>query len=116
MNMISLMKKTVLAEIVKDPVLLIGLENKSKKKTLDTGEVQNEEFLELSVEMPRGRGFISRARFEVKVIGGEEKVTQEQLDEGDYLVTFVNLAIKFIDGQREKIYFAADDYEIKEVE
>lgn len=116
MNIINSTKKVWLDEITKGPVLLIGIENKSKKKTLDTGEVQNEEFLELSVEMPRGRGFMSRARFEVKVIGGEEKVTQEQLDEGDYLVTFVNLAIKFIDGQREKIYFAADDYEIKEVE
>ena len=117
MNLLDASKKQWLKEIEKAPLFLIGSEKRRNNVTSKDGsETYPEDSLRLSVEIPRGRGWLSRVRFDVKIVDGTEKVTQEELDERDYLIRFENLVVKYIDGERRNVYFGADDYEIQEVD
>ena len=65
------------------------------------------------VEIPRGFGIYSRKRFAVTVWDTVPPVTQDILDDADFTVTFDNLAVTFIDSNRE-LYFGASSLKVTE--
>lgn len=86
--------------------------------TIEQCEVTNKEngevskFIKLEVEVPRGYDEFSRCRFAVKVPDGKLLVTNESLENTDFLVAFKGLTISYMDGSKN-VYFRADDYTIK---
>lgn len=78
----------------------------------DTGEVSN--FVQIEVEVPRGYDTLSRCRFTVKVLDGNLKVTETQLEDVEYSVKFKGLSISYIDT-KGNVYFRAEDYEVTAV-
>ncbi|MDL2302319.1 hypothetical protein LJC58_08185 [Lachnospiraceae bacterium OttesenSCG-928-D06] len=54
----------------------------------------------------------SGLRYTVKIPNGVLKLTEEELEESDYFVSFENLSISFIDS-RNNVYFKAEDYSVE---
>lgn len=80
----------------------------------ETGEVS--EFVRVDVEVAKGSGLFSRCQFCVKIPDTQKvKVTQEELEQADYQVFFVDLEISFIDT-KGNIYFRASEYEVEREE
>jgi len=96
--------------------------NKSQKELIsvfedsfvnkESGEVTKS--VRIEAEIAKGNGEFSRCRFAVKIPNGDIKVTEAQLEDADYAVTFENLAVSYIDSQRN-VFFRADDYYVEEV-
>lgn len=86
--------------------------------SLDEGESTNKEtgevshFLRMEAEVPKGYDELSRCRFNVKILNGKRKISDEELDENDYSVIFEGLQISYIDN-KGNVYFRADDYTVK---
>lgn len=72
--------------------------------------------MKVTVEVPKGNGPLSRLRFDVKIPDGQLKVTEEELAEKTFAVSFVDLKISYIDSSNRRVYFRASDYSLKEVE
>lgn len=108
-SMLEAMKKAVLRDLAKNPLLLL-LVTLIEGKNKETGDITI--YLRFDVEVPRGCGDISRCRFSVKVLGNKIPISEEALEQADYVVTFQNLDISYIDDSGN-VYFKADDYSIK---
>ena len=107
--MLEAMKKAVLRDLVKNPLLLL-LVTLVESKNKETGEITV--YIRFDVEVPRGCGDISRCRFSVKVLGDKLPISEEALEQTDYVVTFQNLEISYIDDSGN-VYFKADAFSIK---
>lgn len=84
-------------------------------KSTDKGTGEISEFIRIEAEVPRGYDSLSKCRFNVKIPGGKLKLSEEQLEECDFEVTFKMLKISYIDV-KGNVYFRADDYTVKKVE
>lgn len=74
----------------------------------ETGEVAN--YVKAEAEVPKGYDALSRCRFTVKIMDAPLKVTETQLEDADYDITFSGLKISYIDT-KGNVYFKADSYE-----
>lgn len=87
-----------------------------EKVDAETGEIKR--FLKFSVEVPRSAGTIfARCRFPIKVPvphSCDLPVTENDLEEREYFVSFNNLKISFISSAKE-VYFSADSYYICDI-
>lgn len=87
----------------------------TEKADTETGEIKR--FLKFSVEVPRSAGTtFARCRFPVKVPHtGDLPVTENDLEEREYFVSFNNLKISFVSSAKE-VYFSADSFYIFDIE
>lgn len=117
MTLLRALKRNLPKELTEIASDLISIAEGTKKQQDKEGEQEPElkHFVKIEAEIPRGNGWLSRIRFEVKIPDGKLKVTPEELENSDYSVTFSNLTVTYIDSMRDIIYFAAEDYEIEEV-
>lgn len=79
----------------------------------DTGE--HTDFIRYEVEVPRGSGEFARCRFSVKIPNGKRMISCESLENADFLISFKDLEITYIDN-RKNVYFRASDCNIKKEE
>ena len=82
-------------------------------KNSETGEIVPH--VKVEAEIPRGHGKYSLCRIAVKIPNGKILATEEELDSNDFLVSFTNLEITYIDD-RGNVYFRADNYAIRKIE
>lgn len=117
MTLLRALKRNLPKELTEIASDLISIGEGAKKQMDKDGEQEPElkRFVKIEAEIPRGNGWLSRIRFEVKIPDGALKVTPEELENSDYSVTFSNLTVTYIDSMRDIIYFAAEDYEVEEV-
>lgn len=108
-SIIEAMKADLIETLEGLPVELLGVNTGTDVKK-ETGE--NTAFVKCEVEIPKGHGKLSRCRFTCKILGGQVKVSEEQLAETEYVVTFQNLMVSYIDSNGT-VYFRADDYTIQ---
>lgn len=115
-KMYEAMKECLVRELEEVNLELVGISDESREKKDKNGKVLGDEkYVRVSVEIPRGNGSLSRCRFDVKIPNGIAKISQKQMNEGIFNVSFENLGISFIDSARNMVYFRADDYLIEEV-
>ena len=96
--------------------LSVSEEERERKDPQSNATLGVDGFVKVTAEVPKGNGRLSRLRFDVKIPDGRLKVTEEELAEKTFAVSFVDLEISFIDTSRRQIYFKAADYHLKEVE
>ena len=96
--------------------LSVSEEERERKDPQSNATLGVDGFVKVTAEVPKGNGLLSRLRFDVKIPDGRLKVTEEELAEKTFAVSFVDLEISFIDTSRRQIYFKAADYHLKEVE
>ena len=97
-------------EDVPNDLLAIASEQTTDK---ETGEIKN--FIKCEAEVQKGFDALSKCRFTVKIPEGKLKVTETQLEESDYEISFQGLQISYIDS-KGTVYFRADDYSIQKGE
>lgn len=84
----------------------------AKESTNDeTGEVSK--YVRLDVEVPRGYDELSRCRFSVKIPNGKLQITDKELEEAYYTVTFQGLSVSYVDTTKGVVYFRAVSYAVK---
>ena len=117
-DLYSSMKAIFLRQMEAAPLELVSLseEKREKRDSQNKTSIGMENFVRVSVEVPRGNGILSRLRFDVKIPDGQLKVTEEELAEKKFAVSFVDLKISYIDSSNRRVYFRASDYSLKEVE
>uniref|UniRef100_UPI003FEE2FCD hypothetical protein n=1 Tax=Roseburia sp. TaxID=2049040 RepID=UPI003FEE2FCD len=98
--------ETTLSDVPND-LISISSETSVDKETGETSS-----FIRIEAEVQKGYDALSRCRFSVKIPNAPLKITENQLSETDYVVTFKNLQISFIDS-RNNVYFRAEDYAVK---
>lgn len=91
-------------------LISIGIDTSVDK---ETGEITK--FVKAEAEVPKGFDAMSRCRFSVKIANSELAVTDKQLDEGDYTISFKGLSISYIDT-KGNVYFRADSYEVNSID
>lgn len=110
------MKRQFLQGIESVPLELLSVSAEKQKKKDGGNEDQGfDEFVRVSVEVPRGYGVLSRVQFDVKIPGGMVKVTEQELEAKVYEVVFDGLTISFINSSKNTVYLRADDYQVAEV-
>lgn len=105
----SAMKNYVENTLSDVPNDLISISSESSVDK-ETGEVTS--FIRIEAEVQKGFDALSRCRYAVKILNAPLKVTEEQLENNYYVVTFKNLKITFIDS-KGTVYFKADDYHVE---
>ena len=107
-SVLDAMKKYVEVTLDSTPLdlLVIGTASSTDEST---GEVCN--FIQLIVEVPRGYEALSRCQFKVKIPNGVLKLTNKELDDSEYFVTFKDLVISYVDS-KGNVYFRASDYDV----
>lgn len=98
--------ETTLSDVPND-LISISSETSVDKETGETSS-----FIRIEAEVQKGYDALARCRFSVKIPNAPLKITENQLSETDYVVTFKNLQISFIDS-RNNVYFRAEDYAVK---
>ena len=84
---------------------------KAEKIDTDTKEIRK--YTKFEVEVPRNVKQFARTRFSVKILDpGDLPVTDAEIEERNYFVTFRNLSITFISSTRD-VYFSADSFQIE---
>ena len=108
----EVMKKAVVNAIGDIEMELLEIEA-IQQTDKQTGEIKNS--VRCTCEIPKNNGTFSRSRITVKIPDTDRlKVTQQQLEDGEYwTVKFDGLQITFI-SQYGDVYFKAEDYSINQ--
>ena len=108
-KILDVMKAETVAAINAAKLSLIG-STRGESKDPETAAVTP--YVKVEVEVAKGYGGYSRKRFTAKVSTDKILVADEALEREDYVVSFKNLSISYID-EKGNVYFRADDYSVK---
>ena len=107
-TLLEAMKILTVNELEGITLQLIGLDSKESTDE-KTGVITK--FKRFQVEVPRGFGALSLCRFSVKVAESKIELTQKDIEESVYSVTFEGLEISYI-GENSAVYFRATDAKV----
>ena len=62
--------------------------------------------------LPKGANPFARCRFSVKIPDEKLKLSEEELENDDFLVVFQGLSVSYIDS-KGTVYFRAESYVVK---
>lgn len=111
-KILEAMKQMTVQSIKGKTAKLIRVEERSPKDSASGQELQS---VIVEAEVPKGCGAFSRQRFDVKILNGKRHVSDADLEQYEFGVTFKNLEISYID-ERGNVYFRAEDYNVKKME
>lgn len=84
----------------------------SEGETTDKENGQIQRFVRCEAEVPKGANPFARCRFSVKIPDEKLKLSEEELENDDFLVVFQGLSVSYIDS-KGTVYFRAESYVVK---
>lgn len=112
MTVLEAMKRNALKVLENAELDLVGV-SEGQKKDEETGNVTP--FKRYEVEVQKGYEEFSRCRFTVKVENGKTIISEKDLEEAYYQISFKDLEISYI-SDKGIVYFRASDASVKKEE